>query len=417
MLDVETTNSVITKVAAQSDVLTCPKAMNIAADQASIEEAFNKLSNIYAEEKSPNLLEAIGNIISSGLSTIGLDDIEKYIAGLAHNAASDSNTNAREPNNAIYPRVHPEDAPYSFSEAKLRGAIHIPSTFRYGAEGAPPPVILVGGTGNPGYVTFAGSYIPLLQDAETSFGDPLWINMPGYALEDVQANAEFVAYAVNYIHGISNGRAVAVVGYSQGNLDAQWAYKYWPSTRDKVSDHVAFSPGYHGTVLTNLMALIPQPPAWLQSTYDSALVTALRADGGDSAFVPTTVIYSATDQVVQPQRGPGASSPLKDAWGVGVSNNLVQDICPGQPAGGFYTHEGMLVNPVAYALAKDALTHDGPGRIDRVNVEGICGRFLAPGLNLEDLLVTENNVIFAGAVTLLYSGKLLSEPQIKDYAT
>ncbi|KAI1080593.1 hypothetical protein F5B20DRAFT_539846 [Whalleya microplaca] len=413
---VETTSPFIANVAAYTHAFTSVQAVKTAADPESVEQAFEKFSSIYTVAKTPNLFEAVGKIISLGLSTIGLDDIKQYIAELANNAASHSNTNLKEPDNIIYPRAHSQDAPYSFPEDTLRGAIHIPTTFRYGAEGAPQPIILVGGTGNPGYVSFAGSYIPLLQDSATSFGDPVWLNMPGHALLDVQANAEFVAYAVNYIHGISRGRPVAVVGYSQGNLDAQWAYKYWPSTRGLVSDHVALSPGYHGTQLTEILGLVPQPPAWLQATYDSAFVAALRAGGGDSAFVPTTVVYSATDQVVQPQRGPGASSPLADAWGVGVSNNLIQDVCPGWPAGGFYTHEGMLVNPLAYALAKDALAHEGPGRVERLDLEAICRNYLAPGLRLEDFLVTENNVVFAGVATLLYSGKSRSEPRIRVYA-
>jgi hypothetical protein len=379
---------------------------------SSTEEAFGRLKNIHETEKHTIFAKA-EKLIANGLATLNIDSIHDYLEGILDGAASDSNINNLEPLEIIYPQVHPDDAPYSNTEAQLRAAIHIPTDFRYGKDGAAQPVLLVGGTGNPGYVSFSGSYVPLLQNPSTSFGDPVWLNMPGHALGDVQRNAEYVAYAIHYLSSICGGRKIAVFGYSQGNLDAQWAYKYWPSTRERVTDHVGFSPGYHGTKLTNLLALIPQPPAWLQSTYNSDLVTALRADGGDSAYVPTTVIYSATDEVVQPQTGDGASSPLNDERGVGVSNVLVQDVCPGQRAGGFYTHEGILLNPIAYALARDALLHDGPGQVSRLNLESICGHYLAPSLKLDHFVLTENSVVFAAGATLLYHGKSLTEPIIQ----
>ncbi|KAH8682583.1 hypothetical protein BX600DRAFT_506165 [Xylariales sp. PMI_506] len=381
----------------------------------SVEEAFKQLAKVY-EHKPHSLFDSVGRLVSSGLTSLNSDNIHIFVSAMAAGEASSTNQNIREPKSPIYPQVSENDAPYNIPEAKLRAAIHIPEAFQYGAPDAQQPILLVGGTGNPGYVTWSGSYIPLLQAKETSFGDPVWVNIPDFSLDDIQANAEYVAYAIHYISSISNGRKIAVFGYSQGNLDAQWAYKYWPSTRDKVTDHVAFSPGYHGTELTNLLAMIPQPPAWLQSTYDSNLVAAMRSGGGDSALVPTTIIYSATDEVVQPQTGPAASSRLRDDHGTGVSNTMVQDACEGKPAGGFYTHEGMMLNPLAYALARDALEHDGPGQLSRVDLDEVCAHFLAPGLGIEHFILTENTAVFAAAVTLLYHGKSWSEPALQAYA-
>ncbi|KAK1808204.1 hypothetical protein LTR12_017435, partial [Friedmanniomyces endolithicus] len=231
-------------------------------------------------------------------------------------------------------------------------------------------------------------------------------------------NAEYVAYAINYISAISAHRQIAVLGWSQGNIDTQWAFKYWPSTRSKVTDHVAFSPDYHGTVLANFLALgEPLPPSVLQQEYTSTFITTLRAEGGDSAYVPTTTVYSGfLDEVVEPQQGVGASAFLKDARGVGVSNNEVQSICAGQPAGGFYTHEGILYNALGFALAVDALSHAGPGKVSRLDLGRVCGDYLTPGLGLDDLLLTEDSIAVAGVAILVYPDKVVAEPAIRSYA-
>ncbi|KAH8659847.1 hypothetical protein BX600DRAFT_513511 [Xylariales sp. PMI_506] len=364
-----------------------------------------------------SLFEMIGALVAAGLTSLDLDDVVSYVDGLVSGEASSSNTNSLEPQTTIYPQASADDAPYSFDESVLRSAIYIPETFQYGAADAPQPVLLVAGTGNAGYVTWAGTYIPLLQNNETSFADPVWLNIPDSSLDDCQGNAEFVAYAINYLSGICGGRQIAVFGYSQGNYDAQWAYKYWPSTRVLVTDHVAFSPAYHGTDLSYILTLIERPPAWIQADYYSDFSVTLVADGGDSAYVPTTNIYSETDEIAQPQSGSNATGSLQDIRGVGVSNNMVQSICPGQLAGGVYTHEGMMFSSLGYALAKDALANDGPGDVSRLDLDEICGTYLAPTLTLENVLLVENTLVVAGVLTLMYPNDTTTEPAIKSYAS
>jgi len=213
------------------------QSLTVEAAPSTIEEAFSRLSSIF-DGKELTIFETAAQLISLGLSSLDWDGVQNYIEGLVSGLASSSNVNSREPVNAVYPKASTDDAPYSFTENELRGAIYIPQTFRYGVSDAPQPILLVGGTGNPGYVTFIGTYIPLLQNVETSFGDPVWLNIPGYELEDLQRNAEYVAYAINYLSSICGNRSIAVVGYSQGNLDSQWACKLYAGCYASRTKHL-----------------------------------------------------------------------------------------------------------------------------------------------------------------------------------
>jgi len=87
----------------------------------------------------------------------------------------------------------------------------------------------------------------------------------------------------------------------------------------------------------------------------------------------------------------------------------------GQPAGLLYTHEGVLYNPVAYALVVDALQNSGPGSFARVS--GQCGSIVAPGLSLPDVIETEALIPLAVLNIFAYMPKVVSEPAIKSYAT
>jgi hypothetical protein len=49
----------------------------------------------------------------------------------------------------------------------------------------------------------------------------------------------------------------------------------------------------------------------------------------------------------------------------------------------------MLINPIAYALFVDSLTHDGPGIPSRIGFDTVCNQLVPPGLGLEEFLGTE----------------------------
>jgi hypothetical protein len=64
----------------------------------------------------------------------------------------------------------------------------------------------------------------------------------------------------------------------------------------------------------------------------------------------------------------------------------LQNVCSViRPAGTLYAHEGVLYNPFAFALAKDALTHEGPGELSRIDVVSECQKIVADGLGFPDL--------------------------------
>lgn len=378
-----------------------------------LEEALSSLSST-PNASDHNIIQIAIDIVSKGLVPANIFDIIHGIT--AQDINSVHNHNPTDPDTPIFPQKGPEDAPYDVPEDDLRSAIYIPQDFEYGANGK-QPVLLVPGTAVPAGSSYYFSYEKLL--AGTDFADPVWVNIPGDSLGDVQTNAEYVAYAINYISGVSNNSKIGAVSWSQGGLDVQWALKYWPSTREILEDFMAISADFHGT-LFELPCIVPSPlctPAIKQQGSESNFIHTLRADGGDSAYVPTTSVYSGIDEVVQPESDPNASATLHDARNVGVTNTQIQLACPEKPAGSFCLHETMLVNPISYALFVDALTHDGPGNLSRIGLDTVCNQLVPPGLGLEDLLGTEAMALVLIVVDLLsygYTGN--TEPPVKPYA-
>lgn len=387
-----------------------------AATVNSIESVQNVVKGALAKLQQPHtpedLIRYASHLADGGVLTL---DVVSLLDGLEDSQINKPASNPAPPT-PLYPS-HPGDAPYSVPEETLRSSLYIPDTFQYGANGT-FPVLLVPGTGGPTGTTYHYNFGHLAKAVPNA--DVAWVNIPGLTLEDAQVNAEFVAYAIHYLSAVSGDSPLAVISWSQGGPDTQWALKYWPSTRALVSDFVPISPDFHGTLLRDALCPLLDPvlcdPSVWQQGWDSAFTKALRADDGDSAYVPTTSVYSLTDQIVQPQGGPNASAILGDVRRVGVTNALVQEVCPGQPAGTVYTHEGVLYNPLAWALAADALTHDGPGDLSRINLDVVCAQFAAPQLQLDDVLGSEAALVIALTHFVIHPHKVVREPDVMPYA-
>lgn len=381
---------------------------------STVAAALSAIDNIYSNNVPDIVMASQDNLQKSLMSKSVLDILNGYSST---SIDSYNNTGNPAPGQTIYPKKSSSDAPYSLTQQELQDAIYIPSSFGYGANGK-KPVILIPGTACPAGMTYYFSFENLGQAANA---DPVWVNVPGASLGDAQVNAEYVAYAMNYISAVSSGASVSIISWSQGGPDTQWALKYWPSTQGVLEDFIAISPDFHGTVNANFLCpgidsqLSCTPSIW-QQRYDANFISVLRSNGGDSAYVPTTTIYSSTDQIVEPQSGTNASAYMLDTRGVGVTNNEVQTVCAGQLAGGTYTHEGVLYNSLAWALAVDALNNPGPGEPSRINLSQVCSQSIAPELNLEDVLGTEGLLFVAVAEIGQYQPKTSSEPPTASYA-
>jgi hypothetical protein len=155
----------------------------------------------------------------------------------------------------------------------------------------------------------------------------------------------------------------------------------------------------------------------LKQEYNSTFIRTLRNAGGASAYVPTTSVYSGLDEIVEPQQGTGASAFILDERGAGVSNIDIQNTCTiAQAAGTVYTHEGMLYNPLTFALARDALQNGGPGQLGRINVTDECQKIVPDGLSVFDILATETLIPEAVLYIVTYANKTQTEPAIMPYA-
>ncbi|KAL2841856.1 hypothetical protein BJY01DRAFT_217081 [Aspergillus pseudoustus] len=323
--------------------------------------------------------------------------------------------NEPEPSPVIYPQKHLDDVPFSVDETLLRSSIYIPSGFEYG-QGNKTPILLVPGTGISGGSTYTNTIGKLLQG--TTYADPVWLNIPGNSLGDIQMNSEYVAYAINYVSAISGNCNISIISWSQGAINVHWSFMYWPSTRQAISDFVALSPDFKGTVLASFLCSRLTPPALcvpsiIQQESSSNFMSLFSSNGGREAFVPTTTVYSSTDEIVQPQDGANASGYIDDPKAVGVSNNQIQALCPGIQV---VLHEGILYNAVAWALIQDAITHPGPGQSSRLkNLKELCYQIYAPGLFVVDVVGSESLLIQALTNVALYTPKTTSEPEKASY--
>ncbi|MES2424429.1 MAG: lipase [Pseudomonadota bacterium] len=270
------------------------------------------------------------------------------------------------------------------------------------------PVLLVHGTALNSQNTFGWNYIPAL----TAIGIPFCtVDLPFNGMGDVQIAAEYVVHAVREMASRS-GQKVQIIGHSQGGMVPRWALRFWPDIRPLVDDLVGLSASNHGTIDARLICLPPCAPAIWQQRDDSAFLAALNRDFETLPGIDYSSVYTQLDEVVFPNFGSNASSRLAgDASH--VRNIATQDVCL------LNTADHLLIgtsDPVAYALALDAIVYPGPADPARV-AKSVCTQLFMPGVQPLDFPFSLLNLTAGVATQLVGAPQVSKEPALKCYAT
>jgi triacylglycerol esterase/lipase EstA (alpha/beta hydrolase family) len=273
------------------------------------------------------------------------------------------------PAHAAYAPVDQPGPPLDVPQAQLSAALQCTT----GVDNATKtPVLLVPGTGSTPPDNFGWNYEPAL----TALGIP-WcaVTLPEFANDDIQVNGEYVVYAIRTMHARA-GRRISILGHSQGGMLPRWALRWWPDTRPMVDDVVGFAPSNHGTTQAKFVCMNGCSPADWQQMDTSHFIAALNSYQETFPGISYTDVYTHTDEVVEPNMNSNGSSSLHGGGGE-IANVAVQDICPADPT----EHNGLgTYDAVAYALAIDALTHDGPANPARISPT-VCAQPFMPGVN------------------------------------
>lgn len=302
--------------------------------------------------------------------------------------------------------AHADEPAPSVAEGELSAALHCPRELRGVPRAA---VLLVPGTNLEPRPNFDWNYEPAL----TRAGIP-WchVTLPRYATGDAQIAAEYVAHAVRRMRADS-GRRVSVVGFSQGGVLPRWALKWWPGTRAMIEDVIGLSPSNHGTVAARPVCIRRCAASFRQQRDGSSFLTALNEGAETYAGIDYTVAYTRYDEIVTPNVDPAtASSPLRTGAGR-ITNVMIQQICPANVS----DHLALgSYDPVGWALALDALTHDGPADPARVD-RGACLRPFMPGV--DPARFPANLTRYGDALRMGFevAEQVAAEPPLRCYVT
>jgi pimeloyl-ACP methyl ester carboxylesterase len=304
-----------------------------------------------------------------------------------------------------YAPVNTPGPPLDVSQAQLDANLTCNGNI---ANSAKTPVLLVPGTTVNPRVNYSWNWEPAL----TALGIP-WcaVELPGQTMEDIQMAGEYVAGEIRAMHA-AVGRKIDVVGHSQGGMVPRWALRWWPDTRAMVDDLIGFAPSNHGTVDAQQLCIPDCAPAIWQQRDNSEFVKALNSGQETFGGVSYSAIYSHTDEVIVPNLDSTGSSSLHGGDGE-IANVALQDVCP------LDVSEHLLigtVDPVAYALAIDAMTHAGPANPSRIS-SGVCSQLAMPGVNPLTLATDFASFSVAIGTTLATYPHVPAEPKLACYVT
>ncbi|KAL9932485.1 hypothetical protein V8E36_008602 [Tilletia maclaganii] len=265
----------------------------------------------------------------------------------------------------------------TISQTKLDSVLICPKRANKSYRDIINPLLLVPGTGTSGAESWDNSFAKV---APWLGFDPCYISPEPFMLDDTMKSAQYFVNAVRRLTAESGKSAIPVITWSQGGLVSQVALTFYPNIRCKVDRVIAFAPDYRGTNLVpSLLAgtqIVRLPPSVWQQAEGSQLTTALKNAGGLTAIVPTTNIYSSTDEIVQPSDG----TILATGYLTGATNVLAQDFCQGISI----FHAGFLYSEFSFSIAKYALLSKSKVWDPLAFAWSYCGGYVAKGLSLFD---------------------------------
>ena len=272
------------------------------------------------------------------------------------------------------------------------------------------PVLLVPGTGeNPDF--FDWNYARAFTQAGVPF---CTVTLPGAATDDIQTAAEYLVHAIRDMRARS-GRRIAIVGHSQGGMSPRWALKYWPDTRAMVDDLVGLASSNHGT--DGRRGRVPpelhrgDAPAEGRLERSSPRSTPARRRSRASPTPPSSRAWTRSSRRTRTRRpaaprcapatGGARTSPRRTSARPNASEHLVLGSS----------------DPVGYALAIDALEHDGPADPARIPAT-VCAQPFQPGVN-PATFATDSSTAYARVLDQFNSGspQIPAEPPLRCYVT
>lgn len=289
-------------------------------------------------------------------------------------------------------RTVARNAPLTEPQEALERALECGRGVRSAARS---PVILVHGTGSTPEESFSFGYADVLPE----LGFPVCtVRLPERALIDQQRSAQYVVHAIREVFTRS-GRKVSLIGHSQGGALAAYAPYFWLDVPGKVDDVIGLAGTYRGTSQANRSCDDGRcsVTSWhfrLGSALNRAFLG--QPQPGGPSF---TSIASAQDELVTPS--PEASR-LE-----GASNVVIQDLCPARPV----DHFSIVGDAVAFSVALDALTNDGPARTERFD-PATCAQGPIPGSDLPRTATTGPLAITNAVVALLTAPEVDREPPL-----
>jgi pimeloyl-ACP methyl ester carboxylesterase len=237
------------------------------------------------------------------------------------------------------------------------------------------PVLLNPATGITAAQEYSWSWEPALDKLRIPW---CAYTAPHHTLDDIQTSGEYIVYAIRTMYALAH-RPIDILGHSQGGMSMRWALRFWPDTRAMVDDVVGIAGTNHGTTVGGpAMCLLGCPAADWQQFAGSNFVGALNSGAETFAGISYTEIYTHKDEVVQPDSSPSKCTSCLHTGAGQITNVATQDICPHD----YYEHLGVgPVDPVAYAIAVDALAHPGPAAPGRIP-HSVCLKLFMPGVDL-----------------------------------